>query len=1272
MSCVISHSSINLQYQNNESSFFVKSIILFISVLYLCVPISSFANTGADNGIQIISPEQPAWRLEWQKGRELTDIGALDAAVPVYEKILLSRPYLTQVRWELVKLLFDRKEYLNAKNNLILLLDLKSDDEEYNLLAGDINYQLLEYQNALLYYNSVYETSAFTELGTRALIGLVNSNLGLGNDAAALPLLRQLVAIKPEKDLFTKLLDLSIKFEIFPESENIIELLMSNGELSIDKALSLVKIFANNNKIYASLLEYSLTIKPDAGDLRYKLIDLYLETGDFNLAENHLAKLPFDQKKDLLYKAASIYKTTANRPDKALVTYEEILSNIPNDNNVLGNITKLRIRLAETFLILAENISPDELWVELSGLTKFPEQIILSMIHLLNEKKDFDTSLVLLDFTAPIVPVNDYLLIARHYHLLKKNKVSYKYITQVDSKSKSSEFYKLKFKLEKDLGFEYKSLLSQIQYVKKSGLTHSKLSQLVNSAKALGCLSLLDSILDGALDKELLGSELAGVIALEYSREGLGHRALRYLSVLADDEVSTNINLIKYHIYNNLGKKYQAHKYLRQMILDKKKVQFSASHIGLQELTKGRIESARLLYDYARQNSVEDTTVSSRYTFVELGVKLFWLESEYTSAEQLLDRFLGEKKLSRADELKSKLLLAETFQKANEKKKYSIARAKADKTIEKLANNSKGRLSLSEQLSRADILYQAGQHHEAIDSFMELSKDLPRSKLVKRRLVDLNFELGNYDKSLDILNTLLKDYPEEDYYRYHKALALGRLGKKQEKISLLQDYGKFNNSNKVNKNELAVLDDIYRDFNLARAMWVVGDRADSLALYERIIHQLKPMLQGLEELPSVDTTYWSGVTEIFYFEYDDTDQKMSLSYLLENLDNEKANILAELYPVYKWYSLVSKEFEARNATYQQRLMLAERKYRQLFQEDKNSEAIADLAPIYKRLRNFEEEAKVYKFIQDNGRYASELSKSIDENTKQRAASLQNTILFSDREGRNEAIDMQKYQYSLSYEFDPQENNNLYLEYVLNRYSGSSDHSVGQYLGGGISIDFNSDTNLSALLGGEYLDSNDSFNLHGLARLDHRLFDRLKTYLEYSHERVDDTIEAIEEDIFVDNFGVGAVFESPIGIDFGIEYNYGYLTDNNEQSLLRTWLLYNIFFDNIRIDLRYDGTYFSGEGENVLPYWNPIDYREHKFSAYYQQQIAGFGTSNQENSYYAFELGAGFEDDQNIIYSGKFDILLEMNDQFLLKGSLLYSASDEYDESSVQFDVVYRW
>jgi hypothetical protein len=60
------------------------------------------------------------------------------------------------------------------------------------------------------------------------------------------------------------------------------------------------------------------------------------------------------------------------------------------------------------------------------------------------------------------------------------------------------------------------------------------------------------------------------------------------------------------------------------------------------------------------------------------------------------------------------------------------------------------------------------------------------------------------------------------------------------------------------------------------------------------------------------------------------------------------------------------------------------------------------------------------------------------------------------------------------------------------------------------------------------------------------------------------------------------------------------------------------------------------------------------------------------SYFRFDTGISLEDQENVAYSAKFDIFLEMSPHLLLKGNFSFNSSDVYSEKMLSLSLHYSW
>jgi len=187
--------------------------------------------------------------------------------------------------------------------------------------------------------------------------------------------------------------------------------------------------------------------------------------------------------------------------------------------------------------------------------------------------------------------------------------------------------------------------------------------------------------------------------------------------------------------------------------------------------------------------------------------------------------------------------------------------------------------------------------------------------------------------------------------------------------------------------------------------------------------------------------------------------------------------------------------------------------------------------------------------------------------------------------------------------------------------------------------------------------------------------------------VNDTLDALVDGIYSDGFEIGLKGETPAGILFGGDYRHRYYSDSNSQDQYHGYSSYNIYGEAVHFSVQYDYYYLENNTSNggtanldIMSrednlYWKPDIYTEHGITAHFQHLIKGHYGSDGLKSYYSFDNRLGYEDYediQNLIYTGKFDIFLEMSPHYLLKGNFVFINSEEYEEASVNFSLLYRW
>ncbi len=231
------------------------------------------------------------------------------------------------------------------------------------------------------------------------------------------------------------------------------------------------------------------------------------------------------------------------------------------------------------------------------------------------------------------------------------------------------------------------------------------------------------------------------------------------------------------------------------------------------------------------------------------------------------------------------------------------------------------------------------------------------------------------------------------------------------------------------------------------------------------------------------------------------------------------------------------------------------------------------------------------------------------------------------------------------------------------------------------IEVRYDTDFLFVAGAERLSEGGGIDFHYSLKLRSRLDNYMSSYIEVYRKKVDDTLDAINERIYSDGFEIGLSGETPLGIFFGGDYRLRSFSDGNSQNKFHGFSSYSIYRENVHLSLRYDYLYLdNSEGigttletdDDVRLYWKPSQYKEHQATLHFQQLIGGNYGSEGLLNYYTFDNSLGYEDSQNLIYTGKLDIFLEMNPHYLLKGSFVLIRGEDYEEENILFSLFYRW
>ncbi|NOR23172.1 MAG: tetratricopeptide repeat protein [Desulforhopalus sp.] len=571
----------------------------------------------------------------------------------------------------------------------------------------------------------------------------------------------------------------------------------------------------------------------------------------------------------------------------------------------------------------------------------------------------------------------------------------------------------------------------------------------------------------------------------------------------------------------------------------------------------------------------------------------------------------------------------------------------------------------------------------------------PRSVVGMTIWAKLMLARGNGDSATEFLSQLIRQFPEEPYF-YRKRLEVEtRRGRYEQGLVVMREEAGDAEGNE----ELAIIitstGDVEEILTLARLLWGTKQQEKSLQIYKQLLAQ--PVLEILSEKfrqkqinydsLTREDTFWNSMMLMLQSEPEVLTELMDPLFLIDNRGNDAGKIVSELYEKYSWQKLITKEYMARKAVFDRNYYFAEQSYKRLIEED-SSEGMKDLATIYSKIGKYRKEAQVYEAMQNSGTTSPDLQEAIERNTLQMSPQSILNAAYEKKDGRDGNIDVETTSIGTSFWFTPDLNKDIRLIYMNNRFeSVDTDQSTrSNFLYAVATYEFTKAYELVLGAGAEKLtdgegDTDYQYEIEFKGQLD----DYVDGYVLFEKRPVYDTIEAIQRQITFQAIETGLSVETPIGLSFGGDLHHRNYSDDNSQNRFHLFSSYGIFGESLQLALRYDYRYLdndhvnnskadiSGNASDDPPYWSPSSFTEHLMSLRFQHDFLGYEQGKKRSmSYYAIDNAIGLEENENLSFTTKLNIFLEMSPHFLLKGNFTFSKSDDYEEKGLSMSLHYRW
>lgn len=1322
------------------------SAVLCVTVTFPTEFISAATAQPRDNIIILDTPSLPAWKILWDDAREFVHRRDYILAAKTYAELLKLKPLVEEIRWEYCNVLVELNDWISASELIENLLETDDSRDDYLLLAGKISVENKEYKRAVEYYSRVYDADPTGPLSITALKGLIDGLEGFGKKDAAFPLMERLYQRTPnDKELLQKLAGTAQDLGDLAKAKEYYAALV--GQFSTDES-TLMRASSAFEKSGAekdalAIWEKYLEKHPGYIPFHKKIADYYMLIGKSRSALPHILYMIEKgvEDDDILLVAGRILLHDEGRPDKALQYLEQYVEKHPEDIATGFEIQKIRTLLAEDFISIVENDGVRMLWDDLVKITPNREAIYLKIAEKLEQKgrwKDLLKILLVIHQNHPDDQDNMFK-IARIYFRLGDYQESLDFQQKMTGKvTTGNQYLILRARTEERLGKDLEALRHYSAILEKTPRDTAVRSRAILLAGRIGLVDDLEKLYRQGGGEGELGKDLE--LSLHYL-DGLKE------NLLFDEAWDLYGRLLRAHGEKaELERKILRHKaeallasrqdFLAEQVLRELLVRNEASdkiilQLGYLALKVKDTKSARawfvVLEKRLKNNDwrackdrngrnlyrlhIAILMAEGRFERVvadlqEMRHRLpgkpdnqevasFQLEMEIEECRALYHQKEYDKCLKILGQLREhqeeSIEMAVLWFQINKRKGKS---AKAFKEIDQMLKGA-GQLS-PVRLFNAVVVekeygeFEAGLHH--LDLILQLVPDSVRAQALKAELLLMN---GNSAESLQCYRALIGKVGEQEIIRnriLELELRLGNLDKVVEESAVevaQQHRGEDGTSG------LKPIPDYWRRLLLARALWTDRQWDAAIEVYEHLLddpveHDFRSAMAA-EKIKIFHPPLKKGIWQMLSLDAPQTSDPlahyMAPEYVGHHLGQPVDSITSRMYEKYRWQRLIQNEYLARKAERKQDLLAAERQYKQLVAQDVSVEGLYDLAQIYGRLGEYGKEAELYQTIRRYGPDYPELKEAIKRNEVLRKPRLSADTEIVEKEGRNGYIDTLRTSQGGTLWMMPDFNKEISLEYRRNSYTDSKDVDTirGHRGEGSYSRDLPADFDLQLRAGAESLDDFETTAIAG-ARLNSRLDEYVKGYVLFDQNAVYDTLAALRQGIYLQDYEAGLIVETPKGIALGADYRRRRYSDDNSQNQFHLWSGYAIYAEATTFKLQYDyrlidnseaSTIFfpaatDEEAVDTPLYWSPDEYWEHLGTISFQHLLKAYSLTRGTPSYYSLDYSMGFESGQNFTHKIGFEILLEMSPHFLLKGNLSFATSDEYEQQGALLSLMYRW
>lgn len=1288
--------------------------------LFFCLPAAYGAEVSGVREITILNQDSatqnlPQWKLLLDNARAAAQAEEYDAAKEFYSKLIAVKPNVELFQYEFARLLIDTKNCSQAAKILETLIYQQPDNLFYYLPAARCFEDVEQYGKASTYYGTLYDKEPYGEKSIDALRGLIRSLRQMNSHSAIIPLLHQLINRKPENP--DAMLQLARQLMANGEEDEAVEYyvqLFNRFRLDKEKLLEIAD-FLDRPQYVEQLLKVRLQYldyDPGNTQIRKKVIETYLADRHYEEALKQLLVLDKQRHIEeayLLEVIGNIYLEQMGRPDKALQYYERYRQINESNAKIDKLIAGVQQKLAEDFVVIVQNDGAQLLWKDLEELTGDRKTIfsliadllekaddranlisVLSILHasfkddldltyrltgvLINEKRFNEAAEILSRVNSDVFQIEKFQQrLLTTVDGLKNPRTSLKLVTKLESVTSNirntPKLVESAFRFSVAAGefqkaYHYYAVAVESGYVQKLPLDMQLrvLEYLDRSGRFALSYSYCQKLLlyPGYSLRQIIA--VKRFLALSVSRQGDNFGAeqqLREVILEYPDIEDGYLNLAQF--LNEKRRFEQAEQWLDLLQVNILNGSISVESKSLWK--KLKVLNARkhiAAYDYDEAVS-ELVRLAVLYPDdIEIGrllLKVYFLNEEYPRCIErislLQSSFPGEWfSLITAQVVKQKV--GKTFQHLNEFAKLGeglsfdlhinvYRQLKLDNALIAAFDPQKSNAANNYIFFQMARVYEnSGMYAEALSMFSRCSLIGDDSFLARQKEMELSFKSGQYNRFIQqgLSTPLIKNSAFSKY-----------------SIGLLY----------------------------ARSLWAVGRWDESLEEYQKL---LRPsVIKQIDGVIDIQEKVTPGSWSVIYSHgglesFDDLESLLQPEIVAEIIDEPVAWVLNGFYSQIQWEKMIQLELNARKALRERDYFYAESQYEKLVKEsDEVSETkLLDLATIYNRLGKHSQEAEVYASMSAGHYITSDISTQVQKNKallKPNIGIIFNNINSTGRDGYK---DLAVHEYGLTGWLHTGARQSLDVYYTameLSKNIGDENYNAHKLLAK-YTADLNEDYSLSVAYGGLKYESTGTTPLYNV-RAEGQVDDYLKAYFELSQDVVDDTVESLEEGLSHRDYRLGFLVDSIPRVIVGGDGAYRQISDGNDQQLYHLFTSYNIFQEKYLFKLQYDFESVMSQAENTysydqedMHYWAPSSHWEHYVTAYLDFLLRDNTSFGGAPGHISIEYSLGYENSSDTTHRAKMNIFLEMSRNILLKGTISFLNSDDYESRSGLLSLVYRW